>query len=169
MSVTTTAATERPKTAEEIERHWFENVYQGDRMKQLTPRALIMGMGLGMIMACSNVYVGLKAGWSMGVAITSCILAYTIFSTLHRLFPRWFPTYSILENNAMQSAASAAGAITSAGLVNAIPALMMLNPHALPAVENAEKRRLRCVRQRTDRTERADDRHDRQCEHQRRE
>jgi uncharacterized oligopeptide transporter (OPT) family protein len=125
--------TEEPRTPEEIERHWFEHVYQGDRMKQLTPRALIMGMMLGMIMACSNVYVGLKAGWALGTAITSCIMAFSIFATLHRLLPRLFPPYTILENNAMQSAASAAGAITSAGLVNAIPALMMLNPGALPA------------------------------------
>ena len=51
------SAPERPKTPEEIERHWFENVYAGDRMPQLTKRALIMGMMLGMIMACSNVYV----------------------------------------------------------------------------------------------------------------
>ena len=122
-----------PRTPEEIERHWFENVYQGDRMKQLTVRALVMGMLLGMIMACSNVYVGLKAGWSMGVAITSCILAYAIFAALHKAFPRWFPSFSILENNAMQSCASAAGSMTSAGLVNAIPALLMLNPAALPA------------------------------------
>jgi OPT family oligopeptide transporter len=124
---------ERPRTPEEIERHWFETVYQGDRMRQLTFRAVVMGMGLGMIMACSNVYIGLKAGWSMGVAITSCILAYTIFATLHKLFPKQFPPFSILENNAMQSAASAAGSMTSAGIVNAIPALMMLNPGALPA------------------------------------
>ncbi len=125
-------AVERPKTPEEIERHWFENVYAGDRMPQLTKRALIMGMMLGMIMACSNVYVGLKSGWGMGVAITSCIMAWSIFAMLHRLIPRWFPPYSILENNAMQSCASAAGAITGAGLVNAIPALLMLNPTALP-------------------------------------
>jgi OPT family oligopeptide transporter len=122
-----------PRTPEEIERHWFEHVYQGDRMKQLTPRALVMGMMLGMIMACSNVYVGLKAGWALGTAITSCILAFSIFATLHKLLPKLFPPYTILENNAMQSAASAAGAITSAGLVNAIPALLMLNPGALPA------------------------------------
>src|SRR5207244_8077334 len=37
-----------------------------------------------------------------------------------------------LENNAMQSCASAAGSMTGAGVVNAIPALMMLNPAALP-------------------------------------
>ncbi|MFN8178776.1 MAG: OPT family oligopeptide transporter [bacterium] len=125
-------APERPRTPEEIERDWFENVYAGDRMKQLTVRAVIMGMLLGGIMSTSNVYIGLKAGWGMGVAITSCILAYTIFASLHRAFPKWFPTFTILENNAMQSCASAAGSITSGGIVNAIPALMMLDAAALP-------------------------------------
>ena len=134
-NVTETPAAETPdipRTPEQIERHWFEHVYAGDRMPQLTKRALIMGMMLGMIMACSNVYVGLKSGWGMGVAITSCIMAWSIFAMLHAMIPKWFPPYSILENNAMQSCASAAGAITGAGLVNAIPALLMLNPDILP-------------------------------------
>lgn len=119
-----------PKSAEEIERHWFENVYMGDSMRQATVRAVAMGMVLGALMCLSNVYVALKAGWSMGVAITSCILAFAIFQTLTKVF-RLAP-FSILENNAMQSAASAAGSMTSAGIANAIPALMMLNPSAVP-------------------------------------
>ena len=127
-------AVEAPRTPEAIERHWFENVYAGDHVPQLTLRALVMGMLLGGFLSVSNVYIGLKAGWSMGVAITSCILAYAIFATLHRAFPRWFPAFGILENNAMQSCASAAGYMTGAGLVNAIPALMMLNPAAVPGV-----------------------------------
>jgi OPT family oligopeptide transporter len=130
----TIPAVEPPRTPEEIERHWFENVYQGDKMRQLTPRALIMGMLLGGFMSISNIYVGLKAGWGLGVAITSCILAFAIFATLHRLLPKLFPPFSILENNAMQSAASAGGYMTGAGLVNAIPALMMLNPAAVPGM-----------------------------------
>jgi len=134
MATAPTAAPEKPMTPEQIERHWFENVYQGDRMPQLTKRALIMGMMLGAFMSLSNVYIGLKAGWGLGVAITSCILAYTIFATLHRFFPKQFPAFSILENNAMQSAASAAGYMTGAGLVNAIPALMMLQPEAVPSM-----------------------------------
>ncbi|MBI5710179.1 MAG: OPT/YSL family transporter [Candidatus Eisenbacteria bacterium] len=132
MATATASAAPPPQTPEEIERHWFENVYQGDRMPQLTVRAVVMGMFLGGVMACSNVYVSLKTGWSLGVAITSCILAYSIFAALHKAFPRWFPAYSILENNAMQSTASAAGTMTSAGIANAIPALMMLNPNLLP-------------------------------------
>ncbi|HKQ56331.1 MAG TPA: OPT family oligopeptide transporter [Candidatus Eisenbacteria bacterium] len=134
MATETIPVDERARTPEEIERDWFENVYQGDSMKQLTPRALIMGMLLGAFMSTSNIYVGLKAGWSLGVAITSCILAFAIFATLHKLLPRLFPPFSILENNAMQSAASAAGYMTGAGLVNAIPALMMLDPAAVPGM-----------------------------------
>ena len=133
MATETVPAVEQ-RTPEEIERDWFENVYQGDKMKQLTPRALIMGMLLGAFMTTSNIYGGLKAGWGLGVAITSCILAFAIFATLHKLLPRLFPPFSILENNAMQSAASAAGYMTGAGLVNAIPALMMLNPAAVPGM-----------------------------------
>jgi uncharacterized oligopeptide transporter (OPT) family protein len=140
----------RPMTADEIERHWFEHVYAGDRMPQLTLRAVLMGMVLGMIMACSNVYVGLKAGWSLGVAITCSILAYSFFSAftpLQRAFARTplgrglgvtGADFSILENNAMQSCASAAGSMTTGGLVNAIPALMMLNPAAIPT-DNAHR------------------------------
>jgi OPT family oligopeptide transporter len=122
-----------PRTPEEIERHWYEHVFQGEHVPQLTPRVIAMGFVLGMIMAASNVYVGLKVGWSLGVSITSCILAYTAFSTLHRMFPKQFPAYTILENNSLQSVAAAAGVMSGAGLVNAIPALMMLNPDAIPA------------------------------------
>ena len=73
MATETVPVTEVPRTPEEIARHWFENVYAGDRMPQLTLRALVMGMLLGMLMACSNVYVGLKAGWGLGVTVTSSI------------------------------------------------------------------------------------------------
>ena len=123
MATETIPADATPLTPEQIERDWFENVYAGDRMPQLTLRAVIMGMGLGAIMSLSNVYVGLKAGWGLGVAITSSILAFAAFSTLHRLFPRLFPKFSILENNAMASCASAAGYMTGAGVVNAVRAV----------------------------------------------
>src|ERR1035438_3893259 len=56
-------------TPEEIERQWFEKVYtgRGDRQKQLTWRAVLMGGVLGMFMAISNLYTTLKLGWSFGV------------------------------------------------------------------------------------------------------
>ncbi len=133
MAEESTFAAKLTGTPEEIERKWYQTIYAGDHVPQLTPRVIVMGMVLGMIMSASNVYVGLKVGWSLGVSITSCILAYTAFSTMHRMFPKQFPAYTILENNSLQSVAAAAGVMSGAGLVNAVPALMMLNPGALPA------------------------------------
>src|SRR5262249_8700022 len=57
---------------------------------------------------------------------------FSFFQVMHRLFPKWVPEFTILENNAMQSAAAAAASISGAGLVNAVPALLMLDPTALP-------------------------------------
>lgn len=121
------------RTPAEIEREWFETVYQGDRQPQLTARAAMMGMLLGMVLSVSNLYLGLKTGSIGYSATTSCVLAYAAFAMLHRIFPRWFPPFQILENNAMQSCASAAGIMATSGLVSAIPALMMIDPAAFPS------------------------------------
>ncbi len=58
-------------TPEQKDLHWYTHVYQGDRMPQLTLRAVLMGGFLGMLMSVSNLYTTLKVGWSFGVAITS--------------------------------------------------------------------------------------------------
>ncbi|MES2745270.1 MAG: OPT family oligopeptide transporter [Bdellovibrionota bacterium] len=93
--------------------------------RQLTVRAAIAGMLLGGFMSLSNLYVSLKTGWSMGVSITAGILAFAIFSLLLKL--KIVKTeFGMLENNAMQSVASAAGYMTGGGTVAAIPALMMI-------------------------------------------
>ncbi|VVB71476.1 OPT oligopeptide transporter protein [uncultured archaeon] len=114
-------------TPELIDRHWYENIYQGDRMPQLTLRAVIMGMLLGGFMSLSNLYVGLKTGWGVGVAITACILSYAIWTTLRRLFPRFIASdMSILENNAMQSTASSAGYSTGGTMVSAVAAYLIV-------------------------------------------
>src|SRR6476469_10516098 len=93
--------------------------------RQLTVRAAIAGMLLGGFMSLSNLYVSLKTGWSMGVSITAGILAFAIFSLLMKI--KLVKTeFGMLENNAMQSVASAAGYMTGGGTVAAIPALMMI-------------------------------------------
>jgi len=63
-------------TPEELEREWYENVYRGDDMPQLTWRAVIMGSFLGAFLSLQNLYVGLLTGWGLGVAITSCVLQF---------------------------------------------------------------------------------------------
>src|SRR3954468_20920504 len=74
-------------TPEEIERQWFEKVYRGrgDSMRQLTWRAVLMGSVLGGILSLTNLYIGLKSGWGMGVAITACILSYAIWESFARI------------------------------------------------------------------------------------
>ena len=120
-------------TPEEIERQWFEKIYRGrgDSMRQLTWRAVLMGSALGGILSLTNLYIGLKSGWSMGVAITACILSYAIWTSLVKIgFAR--TPMTILENNCMQSCASSAGYSTGGTLISAFAAFILLNGHALP-------------------------------------
>src|SRR5438045_7927299 len=96
-------------TPEEIERQWLEQVYRGrgDSMRQLTWRAVLMGSLLGGLLSLTNLYIGLKAGWGFGVAITACILSYAIWTALYRAGVARTPM-TILENNCMQSTARSA-------------------------------------------------------------
>lgn len=120
-------------TPEEIERQWYEQVYRGrgDSILQLTFRALLMGSALGGVLSLTNLYIGLKAGWGFGVAITACILSYAIWTSLHKLgLARTQMT--VLENNCMQSTASSAGYSTGGTLISAFAAYMMLGHDPLP-------------------------------------
>ena len=119
-------------TPEEIERQWFEKVYRGrgDSMRQLTWRAVIMGSVLGAVLSLTNLYIGLKSGWGMGVAITACILSYAIWTTLVKIGIARTPM-TILENNCMQSTATSAGLSAGGTLISAFAAFIMLNGHSL--------------------------------------
>jgi putative OPT family oligopeptide transporter len=118
---------------EEIERQWYENCFltRGDTVKQLSGRALIMGSLLGGILSLTNLYIGLKAGWAFGVAITACILSYAIWTFLYKVRIAKTPM-TILENNCMQSTASSAGYSTGGTLVSAFSAYILVNNHSMP-------------------------------------
>ncbi len=107
------------------EETWYARAYRGDDVPQLTVRAVLMGSALGFLLAFTNLYVGLKTGWGLGVAITACILSFSIWNALLKAGLAKTPM-SILENNCMQSTASAAGYSTGSAMVSAIPALLML-------------------------------------------
>ncbi len=121
------------RSAEEIERDWYENVYKGsgDSMPQLTWRAIIMGSLLGCVMSLTNIYVGLKIGWALGVAITACIMSFAIWRGL-RGVGLVKTDFTILENNCMQSTASAAGYSVGGTMVSAIAAMMMITGKPMP-------------------------------------
>ena len=115
-------------TPEEIERQWFEKIYtgRGDRQKQLTLRAVLMGGVLGMFMSISNLYTTLKLGWSFGVAITACVLSYVIWNAIRAIWGGRLSQMTILENNCMQSTATAAGSSTGAAIGMAFGALLLI-------------------------------------------
>lgn len=110
---------------------WLREVYQGDRVPQLTWRAVLMGGLLGMLMSISNLYTMLKVGWAFGVAITACVLSFVIWRVVRLILPM-VSDMSILENNCMQSTASAAGYSTGATVGLAFGALLLITGKHVP-------------------------------------
>jgi uncharacterized oligopeptide transporter (OPT) family protein len=117
----------RDWTVEQKDKWWLENVYRGN-MPQLTLRAALTGFILGGFLSATNLYIGAKTGWSLGVGITSVILAFAFFKILQQL---GFKEFTILENNAMQSIATSAGYMT-APLISSLAAYMIVNEVILP-------------------------------------
>jgi uncharacterized oligopeptide transporter (OPT) family protein len=139
LSVGTTDERDRPLpvaglkgTPEEIERQWYEQVYRGrgDSMAQLTLRAVLIGSCLGSVLSLTNLYIGLKAGWGFGVAITASILSYAIWTSLLKIGLARTPM-TILENNCMQSTASSAGYSTGGTLISAFAAYIIVNQQSM--------------------------------------
>ena len=113
------------------DRWWLENIYRGD-MPQLTLRAAVTGFLLGAVLSATNLYIGAKTGWSLGVGVTSVILAYAIFRALASL--KILAPFTILENNAVQSVATAAGYMTSP-LISSLGAYMVMTDKVLPPIQ----------------------------------
>ena len=118
----------RTWTLEQKDRWWLENVYKGD-MPQLTLRSAITGMFLGGLLSLTNLYVGAKTGWTLGVGITSVILAFAMFKVLSSM--KVGGEFSLLENNAMQSIATSAGYMT-APMISSLAAYMMVTGKVIP-------------------------------------
>src|SRR3954451_10005992 len=89
---------------------------------ELTVRAVIAGMLIGAVMCLSNIYVFFKTGWSLGVTLTACILAFALFQALSALGIARRPL-GALENNALTTVASGAGYMTAGGNMAAFSAL----------------------------------------------
>jgi len=114
------------------ERDWLAITYRPHE-PQLTVRAVFAGMFIGALMSLSNVYVVLKTGWSLGVTLTSSIVAFALFELLRALRFSKRPL-GILENNAVATVASAAGFMTGGGNMAAVPALLLVTGMTLSPV-----------------------------------
>src|ERR1035437_8066641 len=115
-------------TLEQKDQWWLDNIYRGD-MPQLNFRSAITGMLLGGVLSLTNLYVGIKTGWTLGVGISSVILSFAMFKLLANL--NLGREMSILENNAMQSIATSAGYMT-APMMASLPAYMMVTNQVIP-------------------------------------
>lgn len=118
----------RTMTLHEKDEWWLKNVYRGD-MPQLNLRSALTGMLLGGVLSLTNLYVGIKTGWTLGVGITSVILSFAAFKLFSKL--HLGREMSILENNAMQSVATSAGYMT-APLISSMPAYMLVTGQVVP-------------------------------------
>lgn len=84
---------------------------------ELTFRALFLGILLALLLGAANAYLGLKVGMTVSASIPAAVFSFAIL--------RWFRTANILENNLVQTAASAGEAL-AAGMIFTLPALILL-------------------------------------------
>jgi putative OPT family oligopeptide transporter len=87
-------------------------------MRQLTVRAILLGLALSAVLAGANAYLGLFAGLTVSASIPAAVLSMAIL--------RLFRNSNILENNIVQTAASA-GESLAAGVIFTFPALIILD------------------------------------------
>lgn len=118
----------RTWTRQQKDEWWFKQVYRGD-MPQLTFRSAMAGFWLGGILSATALYIGAKTGITIGVGLTSVILAFALFKLLHRTGVA--RDISILENNCTQSIASAAGYMIMP-LIGIMPAYMLVTDRLIP-------------------------------------
>ncbi|KAI0916387.1 hypothetical protein AcV5_003343 [Taiwanofungus camphoratus] len=81
--------------------------------QQFTFRAVIVGCGLGAVISASNVYLGLKTGWTFGASMFGSIFGFAILKPLSKVLPERFGGgyFGPKENVCCQSAATAAGSL----------------------------------------------------------
>ena len=85
-------------------------------MPELTARGMILGALITVIFTASNVYLGLKVGLTFSSSIPAAVISMAIL--------RMFKHSNILENNMVQTQASAAGTLSA--IIFILPGLLML-------------------------------------------
>ena len=90
---------------------------QGRSLPEITIKAFILGVVLSIILAAANAYLGLFAGMTVSASIPAAVVSMGIL--------RLFKKSNILENNIVQTAASA-GESLAAGVIFTLPALVIM-------------------------------------------
>jgi putative OPT family oligopeptide transporter len=88
----------------------------GGSLRELTLRGILLGGLITLLFTAANVYLGLKVGLTFATSIPAAVISMAVL--------RWFRDSSILENNIVQTIASAAG--TLAAIIFVLPGLVMI-------------------------------------------
>lgn len=100
----------------------------GASERELTVRAVLTGGVLGGVLSLCNIYSGLRIGWGFNMSITAALIGWGFWSGARAVGAAPFTK---LENNLNLTGASAGAAISSAGLVSAIPAWTLMTGRTL--------------------------------------
>jgi putative OPT family oligopeptide transporter len=96
-------------------------------IRELTPRSFALGIALALILGAANAYLGLYAGLTVSASIPAAVISMAILRVLGGA--------TILENNVVQTIASAGEAV-AAGAIFTFPALVIFGGVTrLPYVE----------------------------------
>ena len=85
-------------------------------MRELTLRAVLLGGAITLVFTAANVYLGLRVGLTFATSIPAAVISMAVL--------RMFATGTILENNIVQTVASAAG--TLAAIIFVLPGLVIV-------------------------------------------
>jgi len=88
------------------------------RMPEFTLRALLLGIGIGIVFGAANAFLGLKTGTTVSASIPAAVISMAV---LRGVLKRG----TVLENNMVQTIGSS-GESLAAGVVFTIPAFMFL-------------------------------------------
>ena len=84
--------------------------------RELTFRGVVLGALLTVVFTAANVYLGLKIGLTFATSIPAAVISMAVM--------RLFPGATILENNIVQTIASAAGTLSA--IIFVLPGLIMI-------------------------------------------
>lgn len=86
-------------------------------LAELTIKSVLLGLLLAIVLAGSTAYLGLKMGQTISASIPAAVISMTVL--------RLFSKATILENNIVQTIASA-GYVVVSGIIFTIPALIVM-------------------------------------------
>ena len=87
------------------------------KLPELTLKAILLGALLSIVLSAANAYFGLFAGLTVSASIPAAVISMAVLKA--------FKNSNILENNLVQTAASAGESI-AAGVIFTIPALILM-------------------------------------------